>query len=80
MYRYVPLVGSYFSLARIQHTYFGRIATDLMLKALEFIRIAPTGTANVSKMLNYGAMGLADGGITGTFTPMYFFVVEKPKE
>ena len=41
-----------------------------MLRVMEALCLAPAGTAKVQRMLQQGGMGCADGGITGTFTPM----------
>ncbi|CAN0311745.1 unnamed protein product, partial [Hapterophycus canaliculatus] len=42
------------------------------------VRLAPAGTNKVQAMLQEGGMGCAQGGITGTFTPMYLSVCRKP--
>lgn len=52
--------------------------TTALLKCLEFMRLAPTGTSKVQTMLQQGAIGLAKGGELGIFTPMYLCVARKP--
>ena len=39
---------------------------------------APKGTVKTQRMLQQGAFGLSDGGITKTFTPMYLMVGRVP--
>lgn len=52
--------------------------TVMVLSFLELIRIVPQGTSKVQQMLQKGGIGCADGGRTGTFTPMYLVVGRKP--
>ncbi len=68
------MVGSYTSITRLQHTFLGRLATDMFLRAFELVGLAPAGTARVSRMLNRGAEGLKLGGQRGVFTPMLLVV------
>ena len=44
----------------------------------QFLFIVPHGTSKVQVMLQQAALGLADGGKEGTFTPMYLIVARKP--
>ncbi len=76
---YLPLTPSYniFS-QRFQFTPVGMPLTTVLLRCLEFMRLAPTGTSKVQTMLQQGAIGLAKGGELGIFTPMYLCVARKP--
>ncbi len=40
--------------------------------------MVPEGTAAGSTLLNLGADALVEGGVTGVFTPMFFFLVRRP--
>ncbi len=48
------------------------------MQVLETLHLAPAGTSKVQTMLQKGGMGIAEGGETGVFTPMYLAVVQKP--
>lgn len=76
---YLPLTPSYnvFS-QRFQFTPIGMWLTTNALVVLEFLRLAPAGTSKVQTMLQQGGMGCANGGVTGTFTPMFLMVARKP--
>ena len=63
---------------RIQFTGLGMWATKWGLKLLEFLYLVPSGTSKVQVMLQQAALGLAGGGVTGSFTPMYLTVCRKP--
>jgi sterol 24-C-methyltransferase len=75
---YEPLAGRW-SLAGFRHTRAGRAATNLALRALEAVRIAPRGSAAVSTFLNRAAAALVRGGQTGIFTPMFYVLAQKPR-
>ncbi|KAG5186925.1 sterol methyltransferase [Tribonema minus] len=78
---YTPLTPSYnIFTQRFQFTPIGHALTVFALRVLEFMRLAPAGTNKVQGMLQQGGMGCANGGITGTFTPMYLAVVRKPAQ
>merc|ERR1711998_247691 len=49
-----------------------------LLKALEAVRIVPSGTSKTQVMLQQGGIGCERGGATGTFTPMWLMVGRKP--
>lgn len=74
---YEPLAAN-LSLSGFKHTYFGRIATSVLLYTLESLKLAPKGSYNTQQMLCKGADGLVRGGQKKIFTPMYFFLVRKP--
>ncbi|KAJ0982307.1 hypothetical protein J5N97_010562 [Dioscorea zingiberensis] len=75
---YLPLDGSRFSLTSFRLTSIGRFITRTMVKTLEFVRLAPAGSARVSSFLETAAEGLVEGGRKEIFTPMYFFLAQKP--
>ena len=76
---YQPLTPSWNVLSqRFQFTGFGMWLTTNLLWVLEKARLAPAGTSKVQTMLQQGGIGCAQGGITGTFTPMYLIVARKP--
>ena len=49
-----------------------------ILRVAEPMRLVPQGTRAVSTFLNWEADTLVEGGRTGTFTPMFFFLARKP--
>ncbi|MED6225121.1 Cycloartenol-C-24-methyltransferase 1, partial [Stylosanthes scabra] len=67
-----------FSLSSLRVTLVGRIFTRSMIKALEFVGLAPKGSLRVQCFLEKAAEGLVAGGKKEIFTPMYFFLVRKP--
>ena len=75
---YRALEGRDFSLASIPRTPLGRALTNLILRVAEPLRLAPQGAREVSSFLNWGADTLVEGGRTGIFTPMFFFLARKP--
>ena len=75
---YQPLMGSGVSVAGFRSSRIGRWVTNISLKALEALRIAPQGTVRVSETLNLCAVAMAEAGRLGIFTPMYFIHARKP--
>lgn len=65
------------SISGFRMTHIGRMCTHTMVWILEFLRIAPKGTTEVSALLNATAIDLCDGGKLGIFTPSYFFIGRK---
>eukprot|EP00656_Telonema_subtile_P047066 TRINITY_DN5385_c0_g1_i1.p1 TRINITY_DN5385_c0_g1~~TRINITY_DN5385_c0_g1_i1.p1 ORF type:complete len:370 (-),score=94.69 TRINITY_DN5385_c0_g1_i1:84-1193(-) len=51
-----------------------------LLKGLELMRVVPTGTSKTQVMLQQGGIGCERGGATGTFTPMWLMVAQKPNK
>ena len=76
---YQPLVGSGISLSGFRSSYLGRAVTYQSLRALEKVRVVPSGASEVARLLNVGASALAEGGRLGIFTPMYFVLARKPE-
>jgi len=75
---YATLAGMEWSLTGFRMTPLGRFVTHSFVQALELLRIAPKGSAKVSKMLNDTAIDLANGGKLEIFSPDYFFLARKP--
>lgn len=76
---YLPLYPSWnpFSF-RFQLSPVGMFITRNLLWLLELFWLAPRGTYKVQNMLQQGGWGCAQGGHTGTFTPMWLMVARKP--
>ena len=75
---YRALQGRDFSLASIARTPFGRALTNVVLRVGERLRVVPEGTTAVSTLLNKAADALVEGGESGVFTPIFFFLARKP--
>ena len=75
---YRALQGRDFTLKSIPRTPLGRALTNLVLRVGERLRMVPQGTRAVSTILNKGADALVEGGQSGVFTPMFFFLTRKP--
>lgn len=73
---YSPLDGS-LAFKGFRRSGPGRIATQASVNALETLRIAPKGSAKVSRFLNQAAVDLVRAGKRGIFTPSYFFLARK---
>jgi len=75
----LPLMPSWNPLTqRFQFNWLGRRLTKFSLKILEFLRLAPEGTARTQIMLENAVVGLVRGGELGIFTPMYMMVGRVP--
>lgn len=74
---YQPLAGEW-SINGFQRTRAGRWVTHRLVRVLEWARVAPRGTVEVSDFLNVAADALVRGGEMGIFTPMFFFHGKKP--
>jgi sterol 24-C-methyltransferase len=74
---YQPLAAR-FALRGFHHSRAGRAFTNVAVRALERVRIAPRGSAAVSTFLNAAAEAIVRGGETGVFTPMYYVLARKP--
>jgi sterol 24-C-methyltransferase len=75
---YHAISGKDKSFASKARTPLGRFTTHAMVSLMEFTRIAPRGSVQVSKILNLGADALVEGGEKGLFSPMIFFSGRKP--
>ncbi len=76
---YQPLAGgdSYFSLANLRATYFGRWLTRNMVWFMEKAWIAAQGSTKTLDILEKAGIGLVRGGKSGIFTPYFFFLARK---
>ncbi|XP_057456944.1 cycloartenol-C-24-methyltransferase-like [Lotus japonicus] len=75
---YLPLDTSHFSLSSFRLTTAGRFVTRNLVKALEFVKLAPEGSLRVQDFLEKAADGLTVAGKKEIFTPMFFFLAKKP--
>ena len=75
---YRALQGRDLSLSSIPRTPVGRALTNLTLRVGERLRLFPEGSREVCTLLNAAAYALVDGGRSGVFTPMFFFLARKP--
>ncbi|KAK8614796.1 hypothetical protein V6N13_068587 [Hibiscus sabdariffa] len=75
---YLPLDKKHFSWSNFRVTAPGRFLLRNMVRALEFVGIAPKGSLRVQSFLEKAAEGLVEGGKKEIFTPMYFFLARKP--
>ena len=76
---YRALQGRDLSLTSIPRTPIGRALTNVALRIGERLQMFPEGTTAVSTLLNRGADALVNGGESGVFTPMFFFLAHKPR-
>ncbi|HJK91825.1 MAG TPA: methyltransferase domain-containing protein [Polyangiaceae bacterium LLY-WYZ-15_(1-7)] len=74
----LPITGRELSWTGVRRTKLGRRLTWAAIKVMEAARIAPKGTMEVSQFLHAGADALVEGGESGIFTPMFWFVAERP--
>ena len=56
----------------------GKQFTNVSVRVLEAVRIAPRGTTAVARMLDRGGRSLVEGGMHGVFTPALLVVARKP--
>eukprot|EP00560_Eucampia_antarctica_P007151 CAMPEP_0197823972 /NCGR_PEP_ID=MMETSP1437-20131217/1286_1 /TAXON_ID=49252 ORGANISM="Eucampia antarctica, Strain CCMP1452" /NCGR_SAMPLE_ID=MMETSP1437 /ASSEMBLY_ACC=CAM_ASM_001096 /LENGTH=388 /DNA_ID=CAMNT_0043423413 /DNA_START=95 /DNA_END=1261 /DNA_ORIENTATION=+ len=74
-----PLLPSWNPLTqRFQFCWLGRRITTVMLRTMEFLRLAPQGSFKTQQMLQRGGDGLGIGGQLDIFTPMYLMVGQVP--
>jgi len=74
-----PLLPSWNPLSqRFQFNWLGRRIVTVMLRTMEFIRLAPQGSYKTQQMLQRGGDGLGQGGLLEIFTPMYLMVGQVP--
>ena len=82
---YAPLAGSMGGsrnvtdfLGYLRMTHLGRFGIGCLLRSLEFVGLAPSGTAQTAAELSDGGDALVAGGKEGLFTPMYLMIGKKP--
>jgi len=56
----------------------GKWTTHYLVKTLETLGLAPKGSLQAHTVLLQAHEGLTEGGKTGVFTPMFFFLARKP--
>lgn len=75
---YYALDGREWNLKSFPRTTVGRFFSHNAVRIMEWLRIAPKGATEVSRVLNKAADALVAGGRLQIFTPMYFFLAQKP--
>jgi sterol 24-C-methyltransferase len=75
---YFSLTGKELSNTGLRRSPVGKVMVKALTRTLEMTRIAPKGTAQITDFLNTGADALVRSGELGVFTPMAFFLAEKP--
>ncbi|SMQ46710.1 unnamed protein product [Zymoseptoria tritici ST99CH_3D7] len=82
---YAPLAGNLAGsrnitdfLGYLRMTHVGRYGIGCLLRSLEFVGLAPSGTATTAAELSDGGDALVAGGKHGLFTPMYLMIGKKP--
>ncbi|MET0344526.1 MAG: methyltransferase domain-containing protein [Polyangiales bacterium] len=76
---YHSLSGKELSNTGLRRSPVGKLAVKALTRTLEAARIAPKGTARITDFLNTGADALVRSGELGVFTPMAFFLAQKPR-
>jgi sterol 24-C-methyltransferase len=76
---FFSLTGKELSNTGLRRSRLGKLAVKALTRGLEAGKIAPKGTAEISDVLNVGADALVRGGELSIFTPMAFFLAEKPR-
>jgi sterol 24-C-methyltransferase len=66
------------SLTGFKSTPFGIRVTNIAVRIMEFLKIAPAGSSQMHENLSTGASTLYKAGAEDIFTPCYFFVARKP--
>jgi len=66
------------SITGFLHTALGRWVTGRLVRALEYAKLAPSGTTSVHDMLERAASDLVAAGRAEVFSPMYFVLARKP--
>jgi sterol 24-C-methyltransferase len=74
---YYPLTPR-FTPKGIFHTWLGRYVALKGLALVEYLKIAPAGSASTLDMLQKGGNALVDAGRAEIFTPMYWVLCRKP--
>lgn len=82
---YAPLAGDLSGaqnvmdyLGYVRMSTIGRLGVGALLRSLEALRLAPSGTAETAAELSHGADALVAGGKEKLFTPMYLMIGRKP--
>ncbi|XP_042492312.1 cycloartenol-C-24-methyltransferase-like [Macadamia integrifolia] len=75
---YLPLDTSHLSLSSVRLTAPARFITNVMVKALEFVGLAPKGSQKIQFLLQKTGEWVLQGGRKEICTPLYFFLAQKP--
>jgi sterol 24-C-methyltransferase len=75
---YLPISPDDRTLLGLRMTRPGRVVTEMLVRSLERLGMAPSGSWEVASLLQDGADALVAGGRTGTFSPLVLLVAEKP--
>lgn len=82
---YAPLAGDLRSsqnfmdlLGYLRMSNLGRFGIGCLLRSMEALGLAPSGTAETAAELSAGADALVAGGRENLFTPMYLMIARKP--
>ena len=76
---HLPLLPSWNPLTqRFQFNWLGFRMTNMAVRMLEFLYLAPSGTYKTQQMLQTGGYGCGEGGESKIFTPMYLMVGRVP--
>jgi len=75
---YHSLTGRELSNTGIRRSPVGKAMVKVLTRTLEAARVAPRGASRIADFLNRGADALVRGGELGIFTPMAFFLAQKP--
>lgn len=73
---YQPLQAG-FSLSGFKNSRAGAFVTHQVVRLLESVRLSPKGTVATHDVLRLAQSALVEGGRTGIFTPMFFFLARK---
>jgi len=74
---YAPL-GPSCTLSGFKSTPIGIKLTNIAVRAMEAVKLAPAGSSQMHQNLSTGALTLHNAGAEDIFTPCYFFVARKP--
>jgi len=75
---YLPLSGA-MTITGFKHTRWGRWVTHKAVGWMEYLKLAPQGTTEVSRILCETADDLVKGGELDIFTPCLFMLARKPE-
>ena len=75
---YFSLSGKELSNTGLRRSPVGKVMVKALTRTLEATGIAPKGTAQITDFLNVGADALVRSGELRIFTPMAFFLAQKP--
>lgn len=75
---YRALQGRDLTLGSLPRTPLGRALTNVAVRGMEAVGIAPAGTTEVSRLLNVVADQMVEAGVRGLFTPNFFYHARRP--